>query len=212
MSSINLFDKDNFFTHKSTLANNHTIKINEIEFKEGDINTIYYPTGIGGTFFCYRIIENIDNCLIINTSNDMFNVPLLKNKEYICNSSLEEIIKILQVVIFSGIKYVLIDKVSSIICKKEYEDDFYSVNNTHPSTVVNSLMKHLKFFSIKDKVTFFLTMPDNNMINKSNKILLDKSNNIYHIKKEKNLYQYGECIGYKVSINNTLHQKLIFQI
>lgn len=212
MSSINLFDKDNFFTHKSTPDNIVSTKINEIDFKEGDITTIYYPTGIGGTFFCYKLIENLNNCLIINTCNDVVNVPLLNNKDYICSSVLEDIIKILQIASSSGIKYILIDKVCSIICKKEYRDNFYSINNTYPSIIMDSLLKYLRYFSIKDKVTFFLTMPDNNMINKSNKILLDKSNNIYHMKKEKNLYQYGECIGYKVSINNTLHQKLIFQI
>lgn len=210
MSSLynNIFDNNSgFFDHSppsqekkqsTTLVGRDTINI-------GTINTIYGVSGVGVSYYSNYLLSMLEETLVIYTEN----LPVQCINSYILSTTIEEIRKIIQASVLSGVKYILIDKVSSIVCDKELQDDFSSLDNTYPSLIMESLIKDLKFYCSRYNTTFFLISNINSIENKTDEILKENSSQILNISKDKYLYAYGDLVGYRIIVNNNKY-KLLF--
>ena len=184
------------------------IDVDKISIPVGKITTIYGEKGSGSSYYCHYLTNRLDNSLYINTGLDYRGSKLIEGELYYINSYLKNIILAIRASIISGIKYIIIDRVNYIVDEEEIKDDFFSLSNIHPSRIVGLLLKELKFLCLRYNITFILVASTTAIKNKTDSLLQNCSAKSIYIKKNKNLYAYGDPIGFKTNVNDLSYKVL----
>lgn len=208
----NIFSNHNdIFTYSFDKKEDELLSIDDIILKKGGIYTLYNHSGIGASFFSSYLASKFKNPLIINTTND-FRVNKYNLMQNISlNNNIEDILSIINIAgASSSIDCIVIDKINTIVHTEEFNNSFSSDNNRYPSFCLQKLLKSINYLTKRYKITFILLYNTKELLNKSNSILESNSDKVFKIEREKYLYSFGECIGYKLSINKEHKYNLYF--